>query len=306
LHYLHCWHVLLDRSFRLCFVRPGQLARRTEPSLQALRRGPLWRFAVRDDGWLLGALVRSPFCSCFVPLTIVRNASTAGSWCPAASTSVTQIPCGSASLFCVAGAANATSVPSNAYSTPEAAPASQRTGYLLCPVGYQCSNGLRTKCALGHYQDVIGAFGECKTCAKGVIARTRLADHCPLTSVLHTGRFGAALNLTSAACSGPAAPGFWTSDGATSAQQFSVRRCMRQTLFSPVLLVHSAALPVYSALVSRRSQLLSPPATIPLRRTSPRKVCAFRRDALTCADPRFPPQQLANRGARKPRSAPAV
>lgn len=67
----------------------------------------------------------------------------AGYYCPAGSTSSRQAVCGGAEYYCPAGSSAPQSVPSGAYSTPEAGPEYRRTGYELCAGDKVCRDGKR-------------------------------------------------------------------------------------------------------------------------------------------------------------------
>ena len=67
---------------------------------------------------------------------------------------MTPAACGSASVYCVGNVQY--SVPSGSFSTPEAQPATTRTGMSTCPLGFWCSNGVRTACAAGSFGGTTG------------------------------------------------------------------------------------------------------------------------------------------------------
>ncbi len=75
----------------------------------------------------------SPTCS---------GACTAGYYCPEASFSSTQVPCGEVYQYCPAGSGAPLTVQLGWYTTPLDAPPMLRTGQAICPTDRQCAGGL--------------------------------------------------------------------------------------------------------------------------------------------------------------------
>ena len=71
-----------------------------------------------------------------------------GSECGTVGTS-TPGSCGGASFYCINGIQ--TLVPTGAYSIPEAAAATNRSGFAGCPVGSYCASGVKSLCGPGFY-----------------------------------------------------------------------------------------------------------------------------------------------------------
>ena len=92
----------------------------------------------------------------------------AGHFCPEASTSPTQIACGSVNVFCPPKSSTPTYVSPGYYSN-EIEPFDRKTSQHMCPPGFYCpGDGLRYKCPAGRYGSSSGQSdeacdGECKS-----------------------------------------------------------------------------------------------------------------------------------------------
>jgi hypothetical protein len=87
------------------------------------------------------------------------------------------VACGSARVFCPAGSTKPTAVADRHYSTPETAPANQRSGEAICPDGHVCSDGMKRFAPEGYF---IAAGGiQATPCSQA-------GSFCPAGSVLPT------------------------------------------------------------------------------------------------------------------------
>ena len=73
--------------------------------------------------------------SAAMPSAACSGTCNAGYYCPPASTSATQLPCGGASVYCPAGSAAPVPVPAGFYSAPLNAPANGRSAICTCGAG---------------------------------------------------------------------------------------------------------------------------------------------------------------------------
>ena len=107
-----------------------------------------------------------------------------GHYCPShpgpPTTEDTQVPCGGASLYCPPGSSKPLDVDVGHYSISESEMMKDdrfRSEQVLCPPGFHCQNGIKTKCPRGTYGEVSGLVS--KTCT-GLCPR---GFFCPENSV---------------------------------------------------------------------------------------------------------------------------
>lgn len=80
----------------------------------------------------------------------------AGFVCEPGSTSPEPVACGSAAVYCPAGATSPVVVQAGFYSIGGSDDGSARTMELACPLGSYCVDGVRYPCAAGRFGDVKG------------------------------------------------------------------------------------------------------------------------------------------------------
>ena len=74
-----------------------------------------------------------------------------GHYCPEASVSSMQYPCGNTSMYCPLGASVPRKVPAGYYSTPLASSPAMRKSIAICDAGFWCNEGNRYACPKGRF-----------------------------------------------------------------------------------------------------------------------------------------------------------
>ena len=167
----------------------------------------------------------------------------AGRYCAVGATG--PVPCGSQDRFCVAGSGTPASVAVGFYTTPTTAPAHLRHNQSQCEPGYFCRLGARQECGAatqfcprGSSDPVLAMPGQYTVPESAPAARREDVAPCPMgwfcvggvRAACRAGRYGDAPSVSTDACSGECAAGYYCPAASTNA---TARACGSADVFCP-------------------------------------------------------------------------